>query len=182
MIISHLRAWRYLSTTCLLAFLATTCTVVSAKSDHAMLFAREQNGNINITYDGIKTIITPQEIDPTASPNKPVTTEEPRLAADGKTLAWIVKYDNCCTSYPIARMLVIYREGHITKKFFSTAMIWDWNFIQGGRRVALCVGATHGNPYSYQLFEVESGLKLAMVDYPFPPKVPVWAESLGKCK
>src|SRR5215510_8398404 len=73
-----------------------------------------------------------------------VSARDAKLAPDSATAGWLVEYENCCTSYPIPLVLVLYRDGRIRHEIRPGRMIYDWRFHAGGRQAALCQGTVHG--------------------------------------
>ena len=54
-----------------------------------------------------------------------------KIAEDGRTVGWTVLYDNCCTSYPIPLLLVIYKDGKVQQRLNKSGqMIYDGG-VQG---------------------------------------------------
>jgi hypothetical protein len=95
--------------------------------------------------------------------------------AEGKqTVGWAVLVKNCCESYPIAVALVVLRDGKKTV-IRSPQMVWEWHFIEAGRRLALLSGPTHGRADEAGLYDAHSGKKLASWDGSDSP--PVWAKA-----
>ena len=72
--------------------------------------------------------------------------EAPVVADDGRTVGWLVNFPNCCTSYPIPLVLVIYRDGRILRRIVSGVAlpIWKWSFVPGGERVTYYSEMVHG--------------------------------------
>jgi hypothetical protein len=107
-----------------------------------------------------------------------------QLAEDGQTLGWAVNVENCCTSYSIPFSIVLYRSGRILHSFESEQMVWGWMFVQGGERVAIAFGATHGPEVGdYRLYDVKSGglISEAWGDedtQAVKPDAPGWAKNL----
>lgn len=83
--------------------------------------------------------------------------ETPVLAPDGKTVAWIVNFPNCCTSYPIPLTLVVFRDGAIVQRFGGMP-IFKFAFEVGGDQVAFYMDTLHGGSAAWcQLRDVASG-------------------------
>jgi len=122
-------------------------------------FKQLENGDITISYGADEKTFALKDFDPTADPYKPVATDMIRLAPDGRTLGWAVEYENCCTSYSIPLILVIYRDGRILRTIDDGMMIWDWAF-RGGTQVVLQTGPTHGDACIYGLYDIASGKQL----------------------
>jgi hypothetical protein len=158
------------------AFANETESAPVSKSDgYITHFYRHDNGTIDIWYNSYHSSVTPKEIDPNASPDSPVNTENLALAADGKTLGWLVDYKNCCTSYPIPKVLVLYKSGRTFQKFSSDMMIWNWRFYKDGQQLALLEGPPHGGGChgDYKLYDIMTGKMLDeynQVDKPLEKK------------
>lgn len=90
-----------------------------------------------------------------AEPNQ-VGCENPTVAGDGRTVGWSVLVENCCTSYPIAISVCLYRNGK--RRVISPGqMVWAWRFIDEGNRVAVLSGPVHGGATAANLYDVQSG-------------------------
>jgi hypothetical protein len=74
----------------------------------------------------------------------------------------------------IAGALVIYRAGHVVRTFPSI-LIWDWQFQDGGKRVAWSSGGTHGGVQSCLLADVDSGRTVAQWSRQSGDELPDWA-------
>jgi hypothetical protein len=94
--------------------------------------------------------------------------DAPHVAADGRTVGWLVLEGNCCTSYPLPTSLVLYRDGKLLHRFADGMAIWAWGFARDGRAVAYRQRAPHGvSTIVYTLRDTDSGRKLAEFDcYP----------------
>lgn len=101
------------------------------------------------------------------------------MAGDGQTVGWLADYDSCCQSYPISRQLVLWHSGKIVARIDADAMIWNWRFVDGGKRVGFADGPTHGSsvPYSYKLYDARSGRLLAEINGQ-RRDLPTWAAAL----
>jgi hypothetical protein len=67
-----------------------------------------------------------------------------KLAADEQTAGWLIEQENCSTSYPIAASLAIYRAGKKRLLLRDRWMIYDWCFVESGKRVAMSTATVHG--------------------------------------
>ena len=103
-----------------------------------------------------------------------------RIAVDKKTVGWTVLYENCCTSYPIPLLLVIYRDGKVQQRLDTGGlMIYDWRFWSGEKQVAFCTGTVHGDSGGHcELHDVKSGRALAVIDGHLGEESPLWARGL----
>ena len=98
--------------------------------------------------------------------------EDLTVAKDKHTVAWSMLVDNCCTSYPIAASVVLFKDG--TKVVISSPQaVWDWRFIDDGKKLAMLSGPVHGGASEALLFDTHSGEKLASWDGTGTP--PPWA-------
>lgn len=113
-----------------------------------------------------------------------VGTDMVKIAEDRKTAGWTAEYPNCCTSYPIPLVLVIYRDGRVRHRLGDGMMIYDWKFRQGGRQIAFCSGTVHGpTTHHCELHDARTGRTLATVDRAWQDsgtedKYPPWARRL----
>jgi hypothetical protein len=94
------------------------------------------------------------------------------VATDGRTVGWSVLVDNCCTSYPIPIAVVIYNDGKQTV-ISPDQMVWEWRFIEEGKRVAVLSGPVHGDAAAANLYDAHDGKPLARWDGKGTP--PTWA-------
>ena len=127
-----------------------------------------ETGPLHIIYsDGT-------EIVQTLPPLKPSTDKEivlnavgfsgVELAQDRQTLGWTVNVQNWGTSYSIPLSVVVFRHKRVLHIFDQGQMVWSWMFLEGGRRVAIVFGPTHGPEIGdYQLYDVTTGKLVAEV-------------------
>ena len=57
------------------------------------------------------------------------------VAPDGRTLGWVALTGNCCTSYPLPTVLVLFRDGKVLRRFEEAPPIWAWAFAHGSTEV-----------------------------------------------
>lgn len=158
-------------------FLLVSCAETVREGRSVSAYVREVNGDIQVSYGSDAKIVRLSEFDPAADSYKPVDTGDPVLAEDKQTLGWTVEYENCCTSYPIPTVLVLYRAGNIIQRLQNGQMIWNWRFWNRGDQIVLQTGPTHGDQCAYYLRDAETGRVLdekACDDLPLPD----WAISL----
>ncbi len=168
---------------------------VSSAADITKFFLEEpkpgsgyETGPLHIIYgDGA-------EIVKTLPPMRTSTKEEAvfnavgfsgiQLAADRQTLGWTVNVENCCTSYSIPLSLVVFRNRRVLHTFEQGQMIWSWMFVQGGERVAVVFGPTHGSEIGdYRLYNVTTGKLISEVwgdaqTQALESNAPEWAKRL----
>jgi len=103
------------------------------------------------------------------------------LSDDATTVGWLALYPNCCTSYPIPLALVIYRNGHVLRRFKNSMAIWHWQFEAGGRQVAFEQETVHGHlSVHYELHDIASGRLLADYDGDPRPDAPDWVRDVSR--
>jgi hypothetical protein len=105
--------------------------------------------------------------------------DAPAISPDRRTVGWLVDYDPPERwMNPIAGALVLYRSGRIFRSFKLEPLAWDWQFQDGGKRVAYSMGPLHGNATECVLRDVDSGEEVArwVVSDGNPP--PGWARNL----
>ena len=83
-----------------------------------------------------------------------VAFEQPVISADRRTIGWLAMYPDPTTTYyegaQLPFQLVIYRAGRVLHTFTTEQVFWDWQFQDGGRRVAIRPGlhtGEHRNAY-----------------------------------
>jgi len=109
---------------------------------------------------------------------------DPQLAEDKKTIGWTETFDNVGTSYAVPLVLVLYRSGKIIRKIQQGQMVWSWAFVDGGKKVAVVWGLTHGPEVGdFQLYDVNTGRMLSEVFgdsdiQGLKPNAPKWAKKL----
>jgi hypothetical protein len=105
--------------------------------------------------------------------------EAPAISPDQRTVGWFVDYDPPeAWMNPIAGALVLYRSGRIFRSFKLEPVAWDWQFQDGGKRVAYSMGPLHGDATECVLRDVDSGEVVARwlaTDGNAPPG---WARNL----
>jgi hypothetical protein len=133
----------------------------------------DAKGGVHIVEEGGKDIVVPKEKDQVGS-------DELKIAVDKKTVGWEALEDNCCTSYPIALSVVIWRDRRVRQKFGDGMMIYDWRFWEGGKQVAFCSGTVHGDSGGHcELHDAETGKLLDTIDGHLNDDSPKWARGLN---
>lgn len=108
----------------------------------------------------------------------------PRIAPDGRTVGWLVLYPDptapggTSAGDPLAGALALYRDGRIIHTFDTDQIFWDWQFLDGGKRVAFSTGPTHGGAAECVLRDVDSGKLLAAWHVNNGEEPPAWAKDL----
>ena len=92
--------------------------------------------------------------------------QNPVLSPDRRAVGAQALFENCCTSYDIPLQLVIYSNGK-THRFEGRLAIFDWHFVDGGRRVAFSQQTVHSAcAVHWELRDIASERLLAQVDIP----------------
>lgn len=135
-------------------------------------------GQIHILTD------TGQEITP-ARLKSQVSFGAPAVSPDGSTVGWKVEYDNSeaigVPYDPIASDLVLFRNRRIVHRFHAEQMLWDWKFVDGGKRLAYTEGPLHGNPTACLLRDTQSGRVIERWFFDENAELPAWAAGI-RCK
>jgi hypothetical protein len=76
--------------------------------------------------------------------------------------------------------LVLYRNGRILRRFDTDQVFWDWQFQNGGNRVAYSTGPTHGGAAECALVDASSGKVIARWSVTPNATAPTWAEPLRR--
>jgi hypothetical protein len=102
------------------------------------------------------------------------------LAPDNRAVGWLVNSQFCCTSYPLAFTLVVYRPGEPLRRFSGDhRSIFGWRFLENGRQVAFYQSYPHGDLRKhYELRDVEIGRLLERWDEDSTDKMPAWVRAL----
>jgi hypothetical protein len=102
------------------------------------------------------------------------------VAADKRTVGWSVLVKNCCTSYPVATAIVLYRDGRKTIVSPPQA-VYQWHFTGAGNRIAVLFGPVHGGAAGANLYDVRSGELAASWNRkdPIPPWAKDWEGEFG---
>lgn len=146
---------------------AGTAHILNYRLDKATPGSGDETGNLHIVYSDGTEVVCRMALKTTAPATdatvfNQVGIDDIKVAADRRTLGWEEMSDNCCTSYAIPVSLAIYRAGGSILHIRQGQMIWYWAFRDGGRRVAVVWGATHGPEVGdYQLIDVGSGRLIA---------------------
>ena len=126
----------------------------------------DHDGKVRLVYStGAPHLVSPE-------PGQ-VGCDHVAIAPDKHVVAWSVLVDNCCTSYPIAGMVVVLRDGH-KAVIRSAQSVWDWRFVQDGKQLAILSGPVHGGPTEATLYSTRDGKQSAA--WNGEGKAPEWAQ------
>ena len=122
----------------------------ATSQDQAVHLSAGPDGAAQITLAGGKKMTVPKE-------RAQVGISEPQTALDGRTVGWLVDYDDG-VGYPVPGTLIVWREGKIIRRFRTGQSFYSWSFHAGGKQVAYHVGPLHGEEKSHcELHDVETG-------------------------
>ena len=159
-------------------FLAAICGAVAQKDDRYSSLHVDQKGQLHILTDSGREI-TPAKM------KSQVSFGIPAISPDRFTVGWELEYDDPGAAGdprdPIAGVLVLFRSGKIVRRFRADQVLWDWKFVEGGKRVAYTDGPLHGNPTQCVLRDVASGRVIKRWFYDENAELPDWAEGI-RCK
>ena len=88
--------------------------------------------------------------------------EQVKVSRDGQTVGWLADKSNCCTSYPLPMVLVLWRGGKVIHRFTGAPPTFHWAFGPGADEVVLQQEYPHGPEYiTYSRMRISSGKQLA---------------------
>ena len=123
---------------------------------------------------------TGKEILPAKLPHQ-VAFDSPRISPDRRTVGWLVLYSHSNNpGAQFAGKLVLYRAGRVLHRISTEQTFWDWQFQDGGKRVAYSTGPTHGGAAECVLRDVDSGRVVARFSVRSGGEPPAWARSLRR--
>ncbi|MGB7761167.1 MAG: hypothetical protein WBL61_15145 [Bryobacteraceae bacterium] len=137
----------------------------------------DESGQLHIVLDSGKEILTPK------TPGQ-VSFGSPLISPDSRTVGWLAMYpDPGAIHYvrdPIPGKLVLVRAGRVLHTFTTEQTFWDWQFQDGGKRVAYSTGPTHGGASECVLRDVRSGAIVARWQVRSGSEAPAWARNLRR--
>jgi hypothetical protein len=121
-----------------------------------------ETGNLRITYSDKSEVVAKLPPRGKSAPENVVYNQvgitEPKLGADRRTIAWTEQFENCCTSYSIPLVVAIYRSGRKIVEIRQGQMVWNWMFVDSGKRLAVVWGPVHLSDIGdYQLYDADTG-------------------------
>ena len=104
-------------------------------------------------------------------------TEDLRIAPDHSVAAWLVeRTDLSDASYPEAFELLVAWNGRRAQSIFPGRVISDWQFVEGGQRIAAWDETGHGGRFGKAtLYDSHTGKLLAQWDPGSKKTPPEWA-------
>lgn len=134
-------------------------------------------GRLHIVLDSEKEILPPKAAGQ-------VSFGSPAISPDRRTAGWLEMHADPNVTYykgaEIAAKLVIFRAGRVLHSFATEQTIWDWQFRDGGKRVAYSTGPTHGGAVECVLRDVDSGRRVSVWQVRDGSEPPEWARTLRR--
>jgi hypothetical protein len=165
---------------------AETAHIVKYYVDKAAPGSDYETGSLHIVYtDGTEIIEKLPPKEKSTEANTVYNQEgisDLEVAADKRTIGWTEMVDNCCTSYSVPLSVAIYQSGKEVLHIQQGQMVWYWTFLDGGKRVSVVWGPTHGPEVGdYQLYDAKTGRMLSEVFgkediQALAPDAPEWAK------
>lgn len=164
--------------------------IVKYYVDQAVPGSGYETGSLHLIYSDGTEIIETLPAKKKSTEDNAVFNEEGitdlKVAPDKRSVGWTENFDNCCTSYSVPLVLTIYNSGKRLVHIQQGQMVWYWTFRDGGQRVSVVWGPTHGPEVGdYQLYDVRTGRKVDEVygdadTQSLRPDAPEWAKQTEK--
>ena len=139
----------------------------------------------------LQIVTTAGRITTVAKEAKQTTLAEPFISPDHTAVGATGEYTNCCTSYDIPLQLIVYSDGRVHRYSGELGLaIFDWHFVDGGRRVAFGAQTVHfGCEVHWRLVDIRTDRLVNKIAIPEPcgqipdpktVKVPAWVQPPAK--
>ena len=107
-----------------------------------------------------------------------------KVSPDGQTVGWLAETGNCCTSYPLPTVLVLYRDGKVVRRVPMAPPIFEWAFGPRPGEVVTRQQYPHGPEYfTFTRIRVRDGKVLAEYrcnqEDPRPDPRPKWSRVIA---
>jgi hypothetical protein len=127
-------------------------------------FYVDSEGALHVVFVNGSDILIPRERGRYDNNGDLLTQEEFKnivIAQDHQRIGWLASYMVCAQSYPCTPELVIFDSAGGTRYFPAPCgIVWDWKFINSGKRIVIHYGFPHGDEMdAYLLYDAESGNK-----------------------
>lgn len=177
-------AWRRrLRSAVAIAFaVAMIATTMSAAPQRYVRAEESANHDLVITTSAGERIVVPRlSRSLGAGADAQVGFRDIAVASDGSAVGWTALYDNCCTSYPIPRLVEVYSAG--TRHSFTPAILpWSWCFVDGTQQVAAASTTAHGPQHAViELWDVSTGVlrdDFTWMEDETYPQAPAWVKAV----
>lgn len=155
----------------LLAFLAASNFLVQAETQRYRSVRLDERGQLHLVLSSGREFL------PRKLPDQ-VAFTQPLLSQNHRTVGWLADYSDPGGTSPYSGTLVLYRSGHLLRKFSTGQTFWSWQFASRNSAVAYCKGPTHGGARDCELRSLISGHLLALWVPDDKVDPPVWAKGL----
>ena len=106
--------------------------------------------------------------------------DDASISPDGRTVGWLEMYPypdpEQAWRGPLGGALVLYRAGRVLHTFKAGQPIWQWEFQDGGKRIAYREAPMHGGSQTCLLGDVDSGRIIAQWGNGSADRQPEWAD------
>ncbi len=83
---------------------------------------------------------------------------DPKISSSKELIGWIELTDNCCTSYKLPTVLVIFKNNRVSRKIIESPPIVAWEFTNDSKHIKYRQEWPHGNnPIIYKIRRVSDG-------------------------
>ncbi len=162
----------------LVAAVAASSAFVASAAGYVVHAKPDDGSSLSLTRDG-RTVPAPRTEPEQAG------FEQAQVSADGRTVGWVAQMPNCCTSYPLPLVLVLYRDGKVIRRFDEAPPIWDWAFVPGRDEVVIRQAYPHGPEFfTFTRLRIADGKALATYECNQDERVhaprPAWTRVIGE--
>jgi hypothetical protein len=163
----------------LLGVILATAPVIGAQERYVSAVENQAHELVITTAAG-RRVVLPKGHDPLMKEDQEKF-DQILISPDGRAVAWLAYYPNCCTSYPIPRLVEVFSGGR--RRTFEPAIVaWDWCFVDGSSKLAARSSTVHGTQNEIlQLWDIASGALLedfTWMDGGKYPRAPAWVLAL----
>jgi hypothetical protein len=131
----------------------------------------DRDGQLHIVLDSGKEVLAPKL-------KGQMAFDDPYISPDRRTVGWLTLYPYPGQA-PLAGRLVLYRGGKVLQNISTGPQVfWDWQFQDGGKRVAYSTGPTHFGAALCSLRDVDTGKIIEEWDVHGGKEAPAWAFGL----
>ena len=157
------------------AFLGIVALSPRAQSQSYRSVQLDPAGQLSITLSS-GTVLRPPKL------QDQISFSQPLISGDHRTVAWLADYADPFGSQDssdrIAGRLVLYRAGHVLRRFRTDQIFWSWHFVNQDLDIAFCTGPTHGGASGCELHRVVDGHLKARWDTHSVGDPPPWVHGL----
>lgn len=106
--------------------------------------------------------------------------EDLKFDQEQQVLGWvqrgIVEDDKGNVLEEFRAEISIYKNGHFKKAITTGQTIWNWKFLDNGKKIVYGSGPTHGRESYFELYDIENGRPIQNCST--IPNCPDWASDL----